>query len=176
MALPKTTQLKGKTMRMRAVALFVAVMGIVLVSAVARMQAPGDTKVYFIAPKNGYITRGPVVVRFGLVGMFVAPAGVEKENAGHHHLLIDTGLPKMHEGTPSDPKHLHFGEDETQSTLRFQRSRSATGELVAAFLQDQIDKFASCNPKIAECNVHTVSVNQTARRAIGVHFQCCRRS
>jgi len=110
-------------MPMRAVALFVAVMGIVPVSAVARMQAPGDAKVYFIAPKNGEIIRGPVVVRFGLVGMLVANAGIEKENAGHHHLLIDTGLPKMDEEIPSDPKHLHFGEGETQATLRLPRGR-----------------------------------------------------
>ena len=52
-------------------------------------QAPPDAKVYFIAPQDGSEVTSPVTVRFGLSGMGVAPAGVEKEKTGHHHLIVD---------------------------------------------------------------------------------------
>jgi len=34
----------------------------------------------------------PFKVQFGLSGMGIAPAGVEKANTGHHHLIIDATL------------------------------------------------------------------------------------
>jgi uncharacterized protein DUF4399 len=80
-------------------------------------QSPGKVRLYFISPMNGETVSSPVTVRFGLSGMGVAPAGVEKENTGHHHLLIDTDLPKMDEPIPSDDKHLHFGGGQTETRL-----------------------------------------------------------
>ena len=35
----------------------------------------------------------PVTVRFGLKGMGIAPAGIEFDNTGHHHLLVDVDPP-----------------------------------------------------------------------------------
>jgi hypothetical protein len=55
---------------------------------------PTGAKVYLVYPKNGGVVQPETVVRLGLVGMGVAPAGVEKANTGHHHLLIDTPLPR----------------------------------------------------------------------------------
>ena len=49
--------------------------------------------------------------------MGVAPAGIEKPNTGHHHLLIDTDLPPLNEAIPNDPKHLHFGAGQTEATV-----------------------------------------------------------
>ena len=43
-----------------------------------------------------------------------APAGVEKEFTGHHHLLIDTDLPPLDEAIPSDDNHVHFGRGQTE--------------------------------------------------------------
>jgi Domain of unknown function (DUF4399) len=54
-------------------------------------SAPG-AKAYFINLKDGQEVTGPFLVQFGLSGMGVAPAGVEKPNTGHHHLLIDSTL------------------------------------------------------------------------------------
>ncbi|EEB72294.1 twin-arginine translocation pathway signal [Ruegeria sp. R11] len=51
--------------------------------------SPDGASVYFVSPKDGDIVSSPVTVVFGLRGMGVAPAGTEKENTGHHHLLID---------------------------------------------------------------------------------------
>jgi len=44
----------------------------------------------------------------------VAPAGVEKENTGHYHLLIDTDLPDLDAPIPSDDNYRHFGGGQTQ--------------------------------------------------------------
>ena len=62
-------------------------------SSAGRKKSPPGAKVYFVYPTNrGYVTPTPVI-RFGLIGMGVAPAGFEKVNTGHHHLLVDTELP-----------------------------------------------------------------------------------
>jgi hypothetical protein len=58
-------------------------------------------------------------VQFGLVGMGIAPAGVEKPNTGHHHLIIDTTLSAdgLKAPIPSDAKHVHFGGGQTEAMV-----------------------------------------------------------
>jgi hypothetical protein len=56
-------------------------------------------------------------VQFGLKGMGVAPAGIEKEKTGHHHLLVNTALPAMDLNIPADDKHRHFGGGQTEAEL-----------------------------------------------------------
>jgi hypothetical protein len=53
----------------------------------------------------------------GLKNMGVAPAGVDKPNTGHHHLLINGDLPPPGEPIPNDRNHLHFGGGETEARL-----------------------------------------------------------
>ena len=80
--------------------------------------APAGAKLYFISPDAGSKIASQVTVRFGLSGIGVAPAGVVKENTGHHHLLIDvTALPPMDQPLPNDEKHRHFGGGQTEVTL-----------------------------------------------------------
>lgn len=82
-----------------------------------RQKAPAGAGVYFIEPKEGAEITGPVTVRFGLKGMGVAPAGVEKENTGHHHLLINQKLEDGMNAIPADDKHRHFGGGQTETTV-----------------------------------------------------------
>jgi hypothetical protein len=71
---------------------------------------------YIISPKDGDEVTSPVTVVFGLKGMGVAPAGVEKDNTGHHHLLIDQKeLPT--EGIPMGADVKHFGGGQTQADV-----------------------------------------------------------
>ena len=82
--------------------------------------APAGAEVYFISPQDGATVSSPVTVRFGLRGMGVAPAGGEKANTGHHHLLIDTDAPSgdaLNEPIPADDHHKHFGGGQTETTL-----------------------------------------------------------
>jgi hypothetical protein len=83
----------------------------------ARHPSPKDAKVYFIYPTDGaYITPNPVI-RFGLLNMGVAPAGFDKPNTGHHHLLVDADLPPLDQPIPNDFNHLHFGAGQTEAKI-----------------------------------------------------------
>src|SRR6476469_6050420 len=79
--------------------------------------SPPGAAVYFIDLKNGATIPPRVTIHFGLRGMGVAPAGSEKENSGHHHLLIDTELPALDQPIPSDFNHLHFGAGQTEAEV-----------------------------------------------------------
>ena len=46
--------------------------------------------------------------------MGIAPAGINKPNTGHHHLLIDTDLPPLDRPIPNDYNHLHLGNGQTE--------------------------------------------------------------
>jgi hypothetical protein len=86
-------------------------------SSAGRKKSPAGAKVYFVYPTNrSYVSPTPVI-RFGLIGMGVAPAGFEKANTGHHHLLVDTELPPLDQPIPSDFNHLHFGAGQTEAKI-----------------------------------------------------------
>ena len=52
--------------------------------------SPEGAELYIVSPADGdTIEGGSVKVVFGLKGMGVAPAGIEMENTGHHHLLVN---------------------------------------------------------------------------------------
>lgn len=83
-----------------------------------RHSAPANARVYIISPSDGATVDGKVTVRFGLEGMGIAPAGVDKANTTHHHLLIDVDkLPSQALPIPADKRHIHFGGGQTQTTL-----------------------------------------------------------
>lgn len=82
-----------------------------------RTPAPPDAVVYFIYPHNGERIYPNSTIRFGLTNMGVAPAGVQKPNTGHHHLLIDVDPPAVDVPIPNDPNHLHFGGGQTEKKI-----------------------------------------------------------
>ena len=85
--------------------------------AFAQSPAPDGAKVYFIEPKDGTEVSNPVSVKFGLSGMGVAPAGVEKAKTGHHHLLIDVDKVDLDNPLPADDNHKHFGGGQTETSI-----------------------------------------------------------
>ncbi len=101
-----------------------ALVGLCLVSTAAlAADAPSTpsvkgASVYIIAPKNGATVTGKVLVQFGLKGMGIAPAGVEMEGTGHHHLIVDKATPPLNDYLPvGDPQVLHFGKGQTETEL-----------------------------------------------------------
>ena len=76
-----------------------------------------ESKVYFINLKDGDVVENPIFIQFGLSGKGVAPAGVDKENTGHHHLLIDVGAIDFSMPIPSSKNHLHFGGGQTETSI-----------------------------------------------------------
>lgn len=85
--------------------------------AFARTPAPEGAEVYIIEPADGATVSSPVTVKFGLKGMGVAPAGVDKAATGHHHLIIDADLPPLDQPVPSDAHYRHFGGGQTEVSL-----------------------------------------------------------
>jgi len=81
--------------------------------------APEGAKVYIISPKDGQTVPSRFTVKFGLSGMGVAPAGVDKANTGHHHILINTDITSldMSQPLPVSDKVKHFGGGQTETEL-----------------------------------------------------------
>jgi hypothetical protein len=79
---------------------------------------PENAKVYIIWPQDGQVIHGGKFwIRMGLSGAGIAPAGIEKANTGHHHLLVDVDLPPLDREIPNDKNHLHFGLGQTEARL-----------------------------------------------------------
>ena len=101
--------------------LFVAA-GLLVAFAMAQLErtpAPEGASVYLISPQEGETVTAPVLVRFGLTGMGVAPAGVEFPNTGHHHLLINLTVDDvdLDEPLPFTDQHVHLGGGQTEIEL-----------------------------------------------------------
>jgi hypothetical protein len=89
----------------------------------ARKPAPADARVYFVGLDDGSVLPQKATIHFGLVNMGVAPAGIDRPNTGHHHLLIDTKLPPLDEPIPNDFNHLHFGAGQTEAIVTLSPGR-----------------------------------------------------
>jgi hypothetical protein len=83
----------------------------------SRQAAPADARVYFVGLKDGDTVPQKTTIRFGLINMGVAPAGIQKPGTGHHHLLIDAELPPFDQPISNDFHHLHFGAGQTEATV-----------------------------------------------------------
>ncbi|MFK7866640.1 MAG: DUF4399 domain-containing protein [Alphaproteobacteria bacterium] len=111
--------------RLFSVALLAAAMPFIAQSAMAQSPAPPNAAVYFVNIEDGQTVQSPFKVVFGLTGMGVAPAGTDKANTGHHHLLINRaqlGMGEMGDyelegALPADENHVHFGAGQTETML-----------------------------------------------------------
>ena len=83
----------------------------------AGTPSPAGAKVFIIEPADGATVSNPVAVKFGIEGMDVAPAGTEKANSGHHHLIVDGAVADMKAAIPADDTHKHFGKGQTEATV-----------------------------------------------------------
>lgn len=86
--------------------------------ALERSPAPPEAKTYFIEPADGQTVPSQFTAKFGLSGMGIAPAGVTKDNTGHHHLLIDLDTPPdMNQPLQVSDQIKHFGGGQTEASL-----------------------------------------------------------
>lgn len=78
-----------------------------------------DTPIaYIISPVDGATVPQTFVVQFGLKGMGVSPAGIERKHTGHHHLLVDAKtLPPLDKSLGSEVTHFGGGQTQTELTL-----------------------------------------------------------
>jgi len=99
-------------------ALLIAVLVGIPALALSQTAAP-SVSVYVISPKDGDTVASPFKVQFGLTGMGIAPAGVDKPRTGHHHLIIDAALSpeELKQPIAIDAKHVHFGGGQTEAMV-----------------------------------------------------------
>ena len=96
------------------------------IATAGETPAPADAKVYFINLKDGDRVISPLVIRFGLSGMGIAPSGTEAPNTGHHHLFIDAPVLEgdaLNEAIPVDEHHVHFGKGQTETTITLSKGQ-----------------------------------------------------
>jgi hypothetical protein len=111
--------------------------------------ADATPAVYFVNLQDGDEVTSPFRVIFGVHGKGVAPALVDKENTGHHHLLINTELSaeEMEYAIPNDDQHLHFGGGQTETVLALPPGRH-TLQLVFGDLNHELHEPAMMSQKI----------------------------
>ncbi|MBL4764647.1 MAG: DUF4399 domain-containing protein [Colwellia sp.] len=86
--------------------------------SISPTAAPSHASVYIITPLDGATVSESFTIKFGLQGMGVSPAGYDKKNTGHHHLLIDgKKLPAFNKPMSSEVKHFGGGQTQTDITL-----------------------------------------------------------
>lgn len=90
-----------------------------LSSGYQKVAAPAGAREYFVNLRNASVVSNPVTVVFGLDGIGVAPAGVEKAGTDHHHLAINVNEWDANAPLPATDNIRHFGGGQTQTTLDF---------------------------------------------------------
>lgn len=80
-------------------------------------DAPEGAKVSFKMLKDGDKVSSPVAVAMMVEGMEVKPAGDTTPASGHHHIIVDGQPVPKGEAVPSDEKHIHFGQGQTETEV-----------------------------------------------------------
>lgn len=83
------------------------------------------TEQYFVNLNDGDEITSPVKVIFGLSGMGVAPAGIDKEGTGHHHIFLnrapfgegEDGADEFDANILADENNIHYGKGQTETSL-----------------------------------------------------------
>jgi hypothetical protein len=122
------------------------------VAALPRTAAPAGATVFIVSPKDGETVASPVKVVFGISGMALGPALEKNDNAGHHHLLIDTDLADPGVPIPNDATHVHFGKAQTEAEVALAPGRHTLQLVLGDYLHIPFDPVIA-SPKI------TVTVN-----------------
>jgi hypothetical protein len=129
--LARTTGIRRKAVKN--IAMTFAILLLMATSANAGSPSVDGAYVYIVSPAHGEVVTSPVKVVFGLSGMGVAPSGVDKAKTGHHHLLIDVGLPDLDRPIPADDKHRHFGGGQTEVVIELAPGEHSLQLLLADF-------------------------------------------
>ncbi len=103
-------------------------------TALPRSPSADGAKLTILSPKDGDVISGPVTVVFGLEGMGIAPAGFDVPNTGHHHLIINAGLPEMSLPIPADDNYKHFGGGQTETSIELAAGQHTLQLLLGNYL------------------------------------------
>ena len=94
-----------------------------------------NKRIFFTNLSDGESVTSPVTVRFGIKGMSIVPAGIDKPMSGHHHLLINLeNLPDMTMPIPDDKNHLHFGKGQTETIIELPKGKHSLQLLLGNYM------------------------------------------
>jgi hypothetical protein len=101
-----------------------------------RSPSAEGAKVGFANLSDGDVVLPLFKVRFVISGMGIAPAGVQIDGTGHHHLLIDTPeLPDFTQPLPFTANIMHFEKSESEVELKLPEGQHTLQLLLADFEQ-----------------------------------------
>lgn len=103
-------------------------------SGLPRTASPEGARVFFISPADGDIVSSPVQLEFGIEGMRVVPAGVNEPDSGHHHLIVNAGLPDMTRPIPMNEQYIHYGDGSTTTELTLEPGEYSLQLLLGDYL------------------------------------------
>ena len=86
-------------------------------ASLPRNPSPDGASVFFITPADGDTVSNPVRIEFGIDGMAVVRAGIAQEDSGHHHLIVNAGLPDLDVPIPANDNYIHFGDASTSTEI-----------------------------------------------------------
>lgn len=110
-------------------------------------HAPDDAQVYLVEPANGATVPETFTVKFGLSGMELAPAGVDRDNTGHHHLLIDQSeLPNLNASLPASDRVRHYGKAQTEAELTLEPGEHTLQLVLGNYLHVPHDRPVISDP------------------------------
>lgn len=95
------------------------------------LPSAAGAKAYFINLKDGDTVKSPVFIQFGLKGMGVSAAGVQAENTGHFHVLIDNPTFDMLVALPATEQIKHYGGGQTETELALKPGKHTLQLLLA---------------------------------------------
>jgi hypothetical protein len=150
--------------RIRVLSIILTVFAVLLAAPIgsaaetARSASPAGATVGFANLADGDVVPPGFTVRFTISGMGIAPAGVEVENTGHFHLLIDLDeLPDMNAPLPANEQILHFGKGQSETQLDLPEGPHTLRVMLADYLHVPHDP-----PVISEPVHITVSADAPA--------------
>jgi hypothetical protein len=120
----------------------------IALAQIERFPPAADVNLYLITPSHGQVLTGPVVVRFGLLGMGIAPAGADFPNTGHLHLLIDLPLEEVDltMPLPFTDQTRHLGGGQIEMTLDLAPGTYTLQALLADFRHISFDPAVVSEP------------------------------
>ena len=90
---------------------------LVILSISLSFLTHAEKNVYFINLQDGDKLESPLFIQFGLSGIGIAPAGTNRQDTGHHHLLINIDDIDLSRPIPSSQNHIHLGGGQTETVI-----------------------------------------------------------
>jgi len=124
-----------------------------------RSPSSEGASVGFVNLEDGDVLPPEFKLRFTISGMGIAPAGVQIDNTGHHHLLVDVAeLPDFNQPLPATTNIRHFGKGQNETELQL-----AEGEHTLQLLLADYSHIPHDPPVMSELITIVVSVDAPPR-------------